>query len=171
MGRRERRKPCAGSAGFDQTETPDGVTTCFDWRLWRRVVLFSHCLAPVATAEADVGFIAADLDLVAFGQDLAVVILAHDHGRLLAAPADGTHFAHFIGQSQKGGAVHLGLWEAAHGSSAKQGEQIIAQPMIIALLAIGMFASEQDMRRIRTSDQWVVTLSCSDCARTVPRSR
>ena len=30
------------------------------------------------------------------------------------------------GQSQKGGAVHLGLWEAAHGSSAKQGEQIIA---------------------------------------------
>jgi hypothetical protein len=30
------------------------------------------------------------------------------------------------GQSQKGGAVHLGLWESAHGPGAKQGEQIIA---------------------------------------------
>lgn len=30
------------------------------------------------------------------------------------------------GDSQKGGAVHLGLWESAHGPGAKQGEQIIA---------------------------------------------
>ncbi|MEM9174575.1 MAG: hypothetical protein AAGC67_05025 [Myxococcota bacterium] len=28
--------------------------------------------------------------------------------------------------SQKGGAVHLGLWESAHGTHAKQGEQIVA---------------------------------------------
>ncbi len=30
------------------------------------------------------------------------------------------------GESQKGGAVHLGLWEAAHGSGARQQEQIVA---------------------------------------------
>ncbi len=30
------------------------------------------------------------------------------------------------GDSQKGGAVHLGLWESAHGAGARQGEQIIA---------------------------------------------
>ena len=34
---------------------------------------------------------------------IAVGVLSHHHGRLLAAPADGSHLAHLIGQCQKRG--------------------------------------------------------------------
>ena len=53
----------------------------------RRLSAVEHALE-FGAADGDVAFVAADLDLGAFGQGVAVVVDAHDHGGFLAAGAD-----------------------------------------------------------------------------------
>ena len=57
----------------------------------------------MATAQADVGFIAADLHLIATRHDIAVAVFAHDHRGFLAAKTDGFDLAHFIRKREERG--------------------------------------------------------------------
>ena len=55
----------------------------------------------MSSAKADVGIVAADLHLRAFGQHPAIAALAHDHCGFLPAVADGANLAHLISQGQQ----------------------------------------------------------------------
>ena len=57
----------------------------------------------MAAAKRYVALVSAHDDLIASSQNIASFVLAHDHGGLLPAVANGADFAHLIGQSEQRG--------------------------------------------------------------------
>src|SRR5690606_14887072 len=91
----------AGMAMVRMVMAPRGSVNSLIGVLLRLLGPTANRLFPVTAAQRDIFVVAADVDLIAFGERLAVGTEADDHGGLGAAMADGAHLAQRVGDGEQ----------------------------------------------------------------------